>query len=156
MEISVRRSYSKMNITMVARILVIVFLLLGILNQPYEYYGLLRIFVSIVAIFLTIIAFKKVNKTGFDYTYGVIAILYNSILPIYASKETWVILNILTIIIMGISLAMDKGEFTHNPFIDKKTPQEKEKHTSTQQIQNIKSLFIIISSCALMFIFWLY
>lgn len=99
---------------MTARILVIIVTFLGILNQPYAYYEFLRVFVFIVTIILTIQAFKRVNKNGFEYLYLTTAILYNPIIPIYASKETWVIFNILTIILIGISLSLDKENSGEN------------------------------------------
>ena len=82
---------------------------LGILNQPYLYYEFLRVFVFIISIILTIQAFRKVNKTGFEYLYLGIVILFNPISPIYVSKDVWVIFDVFTIILLGISLAYDKN-----------------------------------------------
>ena len=83
---------------------------LGILNQPYSYYEFLRVFVFIISIVLTIQAFRKVNKTGFEYLYLAMTILFNPIIPIYLSKDVWVIFDVLTIISLGISLAFDKDK----------------------------------------------
>jgi hypothetical protein len=83
---------------------------LGILSQPYSYYEFLRVFVFIVAVILTIQGFQKVKKTGFEYLYLGIGILFNPIFPIYLSKDVWVIFDVLTIILLGISLALDKDK----------------------------------------------
>ncbi|WP_404333104.1 DUF6804 family protein [Mesobacillus maritimus] len=84
-------------------------ILLGILNQPYSYYEFLRVFVFIISIILTIQSFKKINKIGFEYLYLGIVILFNPIFPIYLSKDVWVIFDLITIILLGISLALDKN-----------------------------------------------
>lgn len=97
-----------MNINILARIILLVLILLGILNQPYAYYEFLRVIVFIISIILSIHSFRNPNKTGFEYLYIGMAILYNPIFPIHATKDTWVIFNILTIIPLGLSLALDK------------------------------------------------
>ncbi|KQU13009.1 hypothetical protein ASG65_11705 [Bacillus sp. Leaf13] len=99
-----------MNFNLIGRILLMVSIFLGILNQPYSYYEFLRVFVFIISIVLTIQAFRKVNKTGFEYLYLAMTILFNPIIPIYLSKDVWVIFDVLTIISLGISLAFDKDK----------------------------------------------
>ena len=94
---------------LISRIFLIVSIFLGILNQPYSYYEFLRPFVFIISIILTIQAFRKDNKTGFEYLYLALTILFNPILPIYLSKEVWVIIDVIIIIALGISLALDKA-----------------------------------------------
>lgn len=99
-----------MNINIFARIILIILILIGILNQPYSYYEFLRVIVFIISIILALHALRNSNKTGFEYLYIAMAILYNPIFPVYLSKDTWVIFNVLTIIPLGISLALDKSE----------------------------------------------
>jgi hypothetical protein len=98
-----------MNLSLLARILLMIVIFIGILNQPYSYYQFLRIFVFIISIILTIHGFRKVNKTGFEYLYIGLAILFNPIFPIYLTKEVWVIFDIISVISLGISLALDKN-----------------------------------------------
>ncbi|MFZ3578311.1 DUF6804 family protein [Virgibacillus sp. DJP39] len=99
---------------MIARILLIIVIFFGILNQPYSYYEFLRIFVFIISVILTINSFQKVNKSGFEYLYLGLAILFNPIIPIYASKEIWVIFDVVSIILIGTSLSIDKAEKDSN------------------------------------------
>ncbi|WP_433745154.1 DUF6804 family protein [Falsibacillus pallidus] len=98
-----------MKFYLLGRVLIIIFVFIGILNQPYTYYEFLRPFVFIISIILTIQAFKKVSKTGYEYLYLSSAILFNPILPIYASRDTWLLFNSITVILFAISLAVDKN-----------------------------------------------
>jgi hypothetical protein len=68
-----------------------------------------------MGIILSIQAFRKVNKNGFESLYVGITILYNPITPIYASKDIWVLFNVITIILLGISLALDKDKTDQGP-----------------------------------------
>lgn len=145
-----------MNVNILARVLIITVVLIGIINQPYWYYSFLRVTVSIVSLILTILAFKKVNKTGFEYLYVAITFLYNPIIPITATKETWVILNVLTIIAVGISLALDKGESEIDKSINKISPQQKENNNTSQQKnpkQEMKWYYYFIFAITILVIF---
>lgn len=74
---------------------------------PYEYYQILRWIVMGVAIYNTYTANKQ-NKTQWTFTMGAIAILFNPIFPIYLQKEIWVILDLITSILMFVSIAKIK------------------------------------------------
>lgn len=95
---------------MLARIGLLILIFIGILNQPYSYYEFLRVIVFLISIMLVIHSFRKAEKTGFEYLYIGMVVLYNPIFPIYATKDTWVIFNIFTVIPLGISLALDKDK----------------------------------------------
>lgn len=68
---------------------------------PYGYYQLLRLIVTGVAIYNGFI-FKQEKKTTWLVLMIVIGILFNPIYPIYLIKDTWVILDIITAIILFI------------------------------------------------------
>jgi hypothetical protein len=93
-----------------ARISLIIFILLGVAKMPYGYYQFLRIYVCLLSLFLVIKAFQKGNKNGFEYLYLGLAILFNPILPIYLSKGIWVVFDIAAVILLGVSLALDKAD----------------------------------------------
>ena len=74
----------------------ILLLLLGIpTGWPYAYYTLLR---WAITIFAAVVAynFYKQEKSSCTWVFGGIAVLFNPIAPIYLSKSTWVIFDIIT------------------------------------------------------------
>lgn len=74
---------------------------------PYAYFQLLRWVVTIVSIYSAYIAYESKNKT-WVFIMGAITVLFNPISPIYLQKETWVILDLVTSILMFISITKIK------------------------------------------------
>ena len=70
---------------------------------PYGYYQVLRWVVVCVAGYNAYIAYESKNNT-WAIIMGAIAILFNPIFPIFLSKETWVILDLITSIVMFLSI----------------------------------------------------
>lgn len=74
-------------------------LLLGIADLPIEYYTFLRIGITIGAM---VVIFSEL-KNGFNFwilAFGVIAIIFNPLVPIYLlQKEVWIPLDILASIL---------------------------------------------------------
>ena len=68
-------------------------LLIALLPLPYFYYQLLRIVVTVVA---SIYAYKfyEDNQMAKVIIFGIIAIIWNPIFPIYMDKSVWMILDI--------------------------------------------------------------
>ena len=66
-----------------------VLLFLAVFPLPYDYYKILRIIVFISALYLV-----SQNKNEWFYIFLGIAILFNPILPVYLSKEIWVLIDI--------------------------------------------------------------
>lgn len=100
----------KTKINVLSRVSLIFLIFIGILKQPYGYYEFLRIFVFLNSIYLTVEAFKNIKKKGFEYLYLSLVILFNPIFPVYATKDIWVLVDIIAVIFLGISLALDKNE----------------------------------------------
>ena len=73
--------------------IVAVLLLIALLPLPYFYYQLLRIVVTVVA---PIYAYKfyEDNQMPKVIIFGIIAIIWNPIFPIYMDKSVWMILDI--------------------------------------------------------------
>lgn len=84
-------------------IISIIMLLLALLPLPIGYYALLRLVVSLTAAFLTWYSYEKKIK-GWVWTMGLIALIFNPLMPLYLGKELWVILDITAAIIFGIYL----------------------------------------------------
>ena len=67
-------------------------LFFGVLPLPYGYYTLLRIIVLIGSIIYCSHYFEK-NNINLVYLFGFIGILFNPVLPVYLSKEIWIVLD---------------------------------------------------------------
>ena len=69
-------------------------LLIALLPLPYFYYQLLRIVVTVVA---SIYAYKfyEDNQMAWVLVFGIIALIWNPIFPIYMDKSVWIVLDII-------------------------------------------------------------
>jgi uncharacterized membrane protein HdeD (DUF308 family) len=70
---------------------------------PYSYFQILRWVVMGVAIYNAYTA-RELKRNGWVVIMGIIAILFNPILPFYFQKGTWVILDLIASIFMFISI----------------------------------------------------
>lgn len=82
-----------------------VMLLLAVLPMwLYAYYQVMRIVVTIAAVFGAYVAFKN-KHSSWVWVLGGIAVLFNPIAPIHLDKETWVLPDIIAAIVMFIASA---------------------------------------------------
>ena len=77
----------------IAYALAFVFCIIALLPMPYGFYILLRLVITIVAIF-SIIELKKEGNQFWYFFIGV-AILFNPIFPIYLSKSIWMPIDLI-------------------------------------------------------------
>jgi len=86
-------------------IVAILMLLLAIPSAlwPYRYYQILRWIVAGTALFIAYIAYHLARQ-AWIWIMAIIAILFNPIAPIYLSKETWVLIDLITSIIFFVSI----------------------------------------------------
>ena len=68
-------------------------LFLGIFPLPYGYYTLLRFVACGVFAWAALIAQTKKNEEVLPWILGVLAVVFNPIVPIYFPKEVWVIID---------------------------------------------------------------
>lgn len=88
----------------IASIISIIFLLLAIpAIWPYGYYILLRWIVTASAIFLIWVAYDS-KKTFWLFLMGIVAILFNPIIPVHLDKGTWVIIDLVVAIVFLVSI----------------------------------------------------
>lgn len=85
-----------------------IFLLVAIGAWPYAYYQLLRWVVCGVGAYTAYLSYGS-GRIGWAWTFGVIAILFNPILPFYMQRETWQVVDLAAAV-----------PFLIFPFIDKK------------------------------------
>ncbi len=85
------------------KLLAILFLLGALGDWPYGYYQLLRWLILGVGGYSAYLAYNSGRKiwTGI---FGVIALLFNPIIPFYLSRNTWQPIDIIVAIIFFISL----------------------------------------------------
>ena len=70
-------------------------------DNPYGYYILLRIACCAVFAYLARKAFHR-ERQGWVWILGIMAVVYNPIIPVHLPREIWAVVNVLTI---GIAVA---------------------------------------------------
>ena len=74
-----------------------VFLLGALGSWPYAYYQLLRWVVCGVGAYSACKAHES-GRTGWAWVFGVIAVLFNPIVPFYFARDTWQVLDLVAVI----------------------------------------------------------
>jgi hypothetical protein len=87
----------------VATLIGIIMLIIALFPNPYIYYEVQRFYICGLTAYLAIQHYQKINFK-FIFIFGLIAIIFNPIIPIYLNKEIWSIIDIITIILLIFSL----------------------------------------------------
>jgi len=74
-------------------------LIIAIGDQPYDYYTLLRWGISAIGIYYTYSFYKK-SSSAF-WVFGIIAVLFNPIIPFYSTKDSWQFIDLIVAAIFG-------------------------------------------------------
>ncbi len=70
-------------------------------EPPYDFFVLMRVLLFVVCL-VAMAALQKSNPgTSWVWTLAVIALLYNPLLPIHLRRDTWRLLNLATVPILG-------------------------------------------------------
>lgn len=77
-------------------ILVVALFVALIPSMPYGYYPLMRWIVSAACIWLALFAYR-IGVEGWAWIWGVLAGIYNPIVPVHATREIWVAVNLASI-----------------------------------------------------------
>ena len=85
------------------KILAAVLLLWATADNPYGYYQFLRWAVAIIAGYTAYTAYNK-QKMGWAWVFGIMAVLFNPILPFYLAKDTWQLIDIGSAVLFFISI----------------------------------------------------
>lgn len=91
----------------IIKIVISALLFMAVLDLPYGYYQFLGITVFIGTVYFIYSEFKLPTKWQLAI-YAVIAILFNPILPIYLTKETWLYLDIISGILLLVTIPIRK------------------------------------------------
>jgi len=85
------------------KILGAIILLIALADNPYSYYQFLRWAIVIIAGYTAYTAYNT-RKTGWAWVFGVMAILFNPIMPFYFSKDTWQLIDFCSAVIFVVSI----------------------------------------------------
>ena len=85
------------------KILLIIFLLRCLLNMPYWYFQLVRLFGTIGFAYLAYVDYQ--NKVKYTpYVFGVAAILLNPIAKVSFGRELWNVIDVVLAVILIVSI----------------------------------------------------
>lgn len=97
-------------VSIILAIIAIALLLIGIpKGLAYDYYIFLRWAVTTIAAYLAYRSFHTDNQP-WGWVLVVIAIVFNPIVPIYLSKGTWVIIDLIAALLIGTSVFVLKEQ----------------------------------------------
>ena len=106
--------------------IIIPMLLWALYPNPYGYYVFLRIICCATFAYLLSQAFVQENNR-WAWGFGIIAVVYNPLIPIHLNREIWSVLNLATIGIAVASIFVLKFK-TQNPAPPSITPLSNKKH----------------------------
>lgn len=88
----------------IARIIAIIFLVLALGRYPYGYYTLIKLVVCGVTVYGACFA-KKMEKIGWVWSFGIIAVLFNPVIPVHLySRSTWQFIDLAVAVVLLISI----------------------------------------------------
>lgn len=85
------------------KIILIVLLLKATSHNPYSYYIILRYFAFIFSLVFAAYHFRQKQQLV-AIIFIIIGIIYNPLIPVHSTREIWSVINIITIIIIVVSL----------------------------------------------------
>ncbi len=89
------------------KIILIIFFLLCLIDLPYWYYQLVRIFGTIGLAYLAFI-YYNVKTKYLPIIFGVGAILFNPIIKISFDRDAWQVIDVLFAVIIILSIIFEK------------------------------------------------
>ena len=117
-------------------VLLAIILLLGSLgDHPYGYYQLLRWVVAVVAFYSAYAASQKGNS-AWMWILIALGILFNPIRPFYLERETWLILDIVSAVVLTIFIIGERKN--RGNFISEQTEQKEQNKRKILELLNTK------------------
>lgn len=121
------------------KLLAILFLLGALGDWPYGYYQFLRWIITFIGAYTAYIAYNN-KQNGWAWIFGIIAILFNPILPFYLSKGTWQFIDVVVAIVFFVSFFINMR--TKNRKLDVSLNEPIEKRELQQTISEKEKLLI--------------
>lgn len=92
-----------------------VMLFIAIPHLPYGYYQLLRWIICASGIYIAYLSYES-KRTFFSWPMGIIALLFNPLVPFHLDKDTWVIIDFIAAPVFIVSIFVVKEQQnTKNP-----------------------------------------
>ncbi len=89
-------------------IVVMILLLIAIFPiEEYGYYILLRWIVCLTAIYISYFSYE-VEKIYWTWVMGIIALIFNPLIPFYLGKDIWIVVDFIVAIVFGINIFIFK------------------------------------------------
>lgn len=85
------------------RLAIIVIMLGAFGDNPYSYYQFLR-WATVIASFYLAYAARNESRIGWTWTFAILGILFNPIVPFYLDRGTWQYFNLIAAITYAISI----------------------------------------------------
>jgi FtsH-binding integral membrane protein len=91
--------------SIIARLITTVLLFVALSNQQIGYYKFLRWITFATAIYIAFISYIKKEQVNFGvWLFGLVALLFNPIIPFYLSKNTWQKADVIVGVIFILSI----------------------------------------------------
>lgn len=87
----------------IARVIAAILLFLALDRHAYGYYKVLRFVVCGVNVYGVYLA-AKLEKIGWVLTFGIIAILFNPLIPIHLRRGTWQFIDLAAAVLLLLSI----------------------------------------------------
>ena len=75
--------------------------------EEYGYYILLRWIVCLTAIYIAYFSYEA-EKIYWSWTMGIIALIFNPLIPFHLGKDVWIIVDFISAVIFGINIFIFK------------------------------------------------
>jgi hypothetical protein len=85
------------------KILAVILLLWALAHHPYGYYQFLRWLILGVSTYSAYLAYNSGRKIWIGI-FGIIALLFNPIIPFYFQRDTWQFIDIITAVLFLVSM----------------------------------------------------
>jgi hypothetical protein len=99
------------RIETVAKLIAAAMLLAALARHRYDYYTLLRWVVCGVAAFAAFRA-GTFNKGGWVLALAIVALVFNPVVPVHLTRETWAFIDVGTAVLLAASVMSDRQPTT--------------------------------------------
>ena len=90
-------------------VLAVVITLAALFSLPYGYYQLLRVFLCGLFAYSVVSSWKGVPDSLL-WVMGAFAIIYNPLVPLHLGREIWIVVNLITVGLLGYLSTIKKTE----------------------------------------------
>ena len=87
----------------IARVIAAAMLFWALDRHKYDYFVLLRWVTCAVAAYGAVLA-SEVRRISWTWTLGIVALLFNPILPVHLKRETWAVIDVATGVLLLASI----------------------------------------------------